>query len=350
MNDYFSGLQYDDFWPLRARQLYDPNQLNAQAHNMPMPEPMAEPPHTEISNAYRQALMQIPQQHSPGKLRTIAAMMAGLGAGVGPSSYQNGSAVGFNGNPKAAFETTDLVRNAPYYREMDQYNARTKALGVGANIEERQNNDRARSADQSLLRNQQAANAQETAQHHRELEGSAEQLRARQQQDADTRLANSRLNEFKAKNPHSIIRESNGGLVAINPLTNESTDLGIDTGKLDDTTKLKIQLHNQLAEIEARIQGQKEVEGIRQTGRQNDIESRGSEARKTKSTPTATTRSASETVKTTKDSSGKVKETVITRTGPTSNTVLMRGPDGRTYQIPSDKVEDAKKNQMTVVQ
>lgn len=161
------GLTGNDFFPLRAQTLYDPAQLNAQAQNAPPIPPIPAPddiaarlsqlyqPQTQMSDMYKQALMQIPQPEKPSMFRNIAAALAGLGSGAGPADYWGGNAVGFKGNPKAALETTDLVRNAPYYKAMEQYGVKTKALGAGATQEEKENTERARTAETTLLREQQ---------------------------------------------------------------------------------------------------------------------------------------------------------------------------------------------------
>lgn len=111
-------------------------------------------------------------------------------------------------------------------------------------------------------------------------------------QNADDKLAVSQqranIYEFKAKNPNLKFEISKGGnFVALNPLTGEAQDTGISSGTMSDAEKLNItgkqhiaeidergsnanstqKLRNEgsLAQIAARVQGEKDVNAAKPT-------------------------------------------------------------------------------------
>jgi hypothetical protein len=82
-------------------------------------------------------------------------------------------------------------------------------------------------------------------------------------QDISQQRAN--IYEFKAKNPNSrIITPGDGRVYAVNPVTNEKVDLGIDT--LSDQEKLELQGQNAMNRVEAVTERGKEAR--KETGQQ----------------------------------------------------------------------------------
>lgn len=186
-NDYYSNLTANSFFPLRAKTIYDPSNFGA---DLPQYDPVARmselyKPQDEITKMYIDALKNMPQREPAGKLRTIAAALAGLGAGAGSSHYVGGAAVGFSGDPKKALETADLVKNKPYYEKMSDWQNKEKALAGGAAIEERGNTNQRLLANETVGRELQEKGQANTLRHQMETENLAKQ---KSDQIYDTKL------------------------------------------------------------------------------------------------------------------------------------------------------------------
>lgn len=189
-NDYYSGLTANSFFPLRAQNIYNPQNFGA---DLPQYDPVARmnelyQPQDAITQLYMQQLKNMPQREPPGKLRTIAAILAGLGANVGPQHYVGGSAVGFKGDPKAALETTDLIQNKPYYEKLQDWQTREKALGGGAELEARENTNKRILANETVGRELQEKGQSNLLRHQLETESLAKQKSDQQYQVAIDRL------------------------------------------------------------------------------------------------------------------------------------------------------------------
>lgn len=86
----------------------------------------------------------------------------------------------------------------------------------------------------------------------------------------DTNIKQQRANvyEFKAKHPEMKIMIPKGGnIVAIDPITGKSMDLGIDSGTLTDKEKIELTQEGSLAKIQESGRQQRDTENTRQGNR-----------------------------------------------------------------------------------
>ncbi len=102
-------------------------------------------PRTAISSQLTDALGNMPQRPDVGMMKNIAAKIAGLGAGANAQGISGGQPIGFKYNPREAELASDEVKYGKYNNEMSDFQNRVKALGIGANEEDRYNtNERIR--------------------------------------------------------------------------------------------------------------------------------------------------------------------------------------------------------------
>jgi hypothetical protein len=81
----------------------------------------------------------MPQRPVPGKLRQLGASLAGLGAGSSAMGISDGQPIGFKFNPTQADLATDKVNYPDYDNKLNDWITQTKALGLGANEEDKAN-------------------------------------------------------------------------------------------------------------------------------------------------------------------------------------------------------------------
>lgn len=172
-------------------------------------------------------LGKIPERNKPGILRKIAA-----------------SAIGLGGGPEAA----DKALYAPYYQQMQDFEARFKPTLDVAQQERLQN--------ANLLNIARAVLADETAQGRLSIQQQqADTARMRAETGQKRAEAYIALQQFKMQNPDwEIVRQEGGNYILINPRSGEAKDTGIKTGTMDE-----------LQELNLRIKGQKEVAAIPRT-------------------------------------------------------------------------------------
>lgn len=96
-------------------------------------------PRHAITDQYTQALSNMPQRPVPGKLRNVAAAMAGLGAGSSPQGIAGGQPIGFKYDPRMTDIASDKVKYPDYDNQLQDWQNQVKALGLGATEEDRAN-------------------------------------------------------------------------------------------------------------------------------------------------------------------------------------------------------------------
>jgi hypothetical protein len=137
------GLRPEDFTMLRMQSLYDPQNVGMPTRDAgdDMMELLAQlyKPENKMSDLYQSALQQMPQREEPSKMRKIGAAIAGLGAGVHPSAYSHGAALGFESTPGAQQAAQEEFAYRPYNRKMADFKTKTDVLAKGANEEEKSN-------------------------------------------------------------------------------------------------------------------------------------------------------------------------------------------------------------------
>lgn len=285
------GLTGSDFFPLRAQQIYDPNQLNAQAPNVADQLSQLYQPQTQLSEAYKNALMQMPQRTEPNMLHRIAGAIAGMSAGASPVGIAGGQVVGFKNDAAKQLGVQDEITNAPYYDKLRDWQAQTKQLGLGAGEEEKENVNKRIMAEQTVQKQLNAQRQAEVERKNKEVEADRAILRQRQQQDSDTRRMNSAITKYKVEHPNHQLKVIGDKVVSYDPASDKTITLkdedgnDLDSGKLDDLSKMNIQLQNALAEIHARGSESRATESVKETNRQSDIGARGEQARQTKQVP-----------------------------------------------------------------
>ena len=205
-------------------------------------------PETEISEAYKQHLLGMPQRSNPGIMRKIGASIAG----------------GFGGTKLA-----DEVMYGGYNRALDDWNTREQALRGGANIE-RQSNVNERTLAHNMKQSEIAERRiSETERHNRERE--------------EVAANRAKVYQWKAEHPSWRMVEIKGGnVVAVNPVNpKETIDTGIKTGTLTDLEKHTLGVEKQEAGIKQRGDQAVRVEEARHANDVEEIVARGNQQRQT---------------------------------------------------------------------
>lgn len=92
------------------------------------------------------------------------------------------------------------------------------------------------------------------------------------ERDSAIRQQRADIYDFKAKNPHmKIIMPPGGNVSAINPLTGETMDLGISSGKMDEEDRLRLTGGQRMEQIGARGDIQRDIQGTRGQQRLGEI-------------------------------------------------------------------------------
>ncbi len=141
-------------------------------------------PQSAASDRFNQLLQQMPQREQPGKLRQIAALMAGLGTG-GPAEYYNGMALGFKSNPSESLKVQSAIRDEPYNQKMQDWTTRLKPAEYAANLERETNAGNERAANQQYQREQEAQRLAENERKDKAAEADKIRLRELEQKRWD---------------------------------------------------------------------------------------------------------------------------------------------------------------------
>lgn len=224
------------------------NPFQPQTINMPPPE-MAPSGGNDIAgllsqigqmqtpeqDKYQALLSARPERGSPGLLRSILAMGAGLDR-KDPNPYK----------------TMEDIKYAPYNREMADWQSQLEPQAKAAQLEN-------------------ATNSQERA-----LKGNALTFELGQRKAAETERYNrertrigdekNALYRFKSMNPGWKLDTRTPRIIAFNPATGEKRDLG-DSGNLSDADKLALEGENSIALEDRRQSGRTALEGTRQENR-----------------------------------------------------------------------------------
>jgi hypothetical protein len=148
---------------LRLMNILNPQGVQGQDQNQPLPVPQDSgaitqqtipdsynntpdlnktfPIQSQMTDQYRQAIQQMPQRQDfkPGRLRNIAASLAGFG-GLGYYEMGPGGVGGFHGgNPEAALNLSQAIRYQPYNQAMEDWKTREESLKQAASNEQAQN-------------------------------------------------------------------------------------------------------------------------------------------------------------------------------------------------------------------
>lgn len=230
-------------------------------------------PTYEAQNRLSEAINQQPKlsDYQPGKFKRVMAAIAGMGAGVA--------------NPIAGRELQDSLKYDDYNRAVRAWQLGVEPIGKLAQIENQKNVNERIIANDIMGRRIQQQRADEMERNNRAKNDLTEELRAIQERNVSNKEYLASIADYKAKHPRSIIKtDASGNLIAVDPGTNtaepikDSSGNVVNSGKLDDTTKMSIQLHNRLAAIEAqgaetrksigaRESASEQLEGVKQPNR-----------------------------------------------------------------------------------
>lgn len=110
-------------------------------------------------------------------------------------------------------------------------------------------------------------------------------LEKQRESTRSTTQARQSLAEWRAQNPSMRIMPIKGGnIIAINPVTGEQIDLGIDSGTLSDEERLRIAQENSLERIDQTANERRASQEALGEQREREIALRGEEARRTRQT------------------------------------------------------------------
>lgn len=255
-------------------------------------------PQTQISEQYRDLLSNPPERTDPGMLGKIFGTMSALGAGAHPAGIVGGQPIGFiAGKPSEIAQGYDQTAYAPYYRDMEDWTNKSKALGLGAAEEDRANaNSRGvllGAARQATAEDR--ANSYATRIENQRVDSEGRLANAEERTKAYKDLSAARI--WKLKHPNEILKENDKGqIISIDLTTGTSTvvtdeDTGepVKSANLPLPEKIKLQVHGRLQEIgakgaedrkteETRQEGRSELEDKRQEGRIDVVDERADKA------------------------------------------------------------------------
>lgn len=217
-----------------------PDQMPMQMPNLQMQGMDWQPEH-EATDFFNSLVHGMPQRQEPGMLRKIASIASGIG--YGPEEQRK-------------------VLDEPYNESINQWKTQIEPAYQAANLER-------------------YANANE-----RQVRGQTERERANRVNE-DIRQQRANAYAFRIQHPDWKAVQGKGGTVHfVNPQNPEQTiDTGLDTGTMTDREKQQYGLEGELKKIEKRGDVAAGLEGLRQEGRIDIVERRGTEARSTKATP-----------------------------------------------------------------
>jgi hypothetical protein len=205
-------------------------------------------PEHEASDRYNELIGNMPTRQGPSFLRTLAAGLTAFGPG----------------GMSAANEVIDQ----PNINAMADWKNQIAPAQHAADLE-RQNNVNERTLAYQTVSQQ--------------LRAKSDQMKnLNNKANIDIKAHRAAVYEFKVMHPNAkIVMPKGGNIIAIDPNTKETTTLTdengqpIPSGSMTENDKLHLQHDNAMEEIDTKIQGQKDVEGVRQTGRENIAETRG---------------------------------------------------------------------------
>ena len=205
-------------------------------------------PEHEASDRYNELVNNMPSRQGPSFLRTLAASLTAFGPG---------------GMSKA-----DEVIDQPNVNAITDWKNQLAPAQHSADLE-RQNNVNERTLAYQTVSQQLRAKADEMKNNNNMVGNQIKAHRAA-------------VYEFKVMHPNAkIVMPKGGNIIAIDPNTKETTTLTdesgqpIPSGSMTENDKLHLQHDNAMDEIDAKTQGQKDVEGVRQTGREAINDTRG---------------------------------------------------------------------------
>jgi hypothetical protein len=188
-------------------------------------------PNNEASERFTRMVDEYPSYEEPSTLRKIGASLIGLGRKDTPAMQE-------------------AFLNRDYLRKVDDWKNQISPAMQAANLERYAN-----------------ANERQTAYQMATQELNERKLEQKTENDAanrDIRQQRADVYEWKAKHPGAkVVKVPGRNIYLVDPISGEFYDTGIDSGEMSESTRIETEHNNRMKEIGAR----------------------GSEARKTRSTP-----------------------------------------------------------------
>jgi YD repeat-containing protein len=278
-------------------------------------------PRTAISDKLTSTLGNMPVRPEPGMLRRIGASIAGFGAGGSAQGIAGGQPIGYKYDPKSADIASDKVKYGDFDNQLNDWQNQVKALGVGANEEDR-------------------ANAGEV----KRLAGNAKNEIDQQKVD----VANKRADAYQQGQDTKEQGEINKHEYFMQKLSDKVDE---DNAKLALAYKKYELSAKTTADLTERHKAQDAAKESKDAWQKADAEFKQEQLKRKNDSTIEYNRIRSEALK-----SGKETDTNVTydaagnRTGVRTITAPVRGKtrmmsaDGKLVDIPDDKVDDFIKN------
>ena len=246
------GMGPEDFFALRANQIYNPSNFDAPEQNDLNLNNIMQgyKPQTKISDLYQQSLLDMPQRQQPGKLRHIAAALAGL-----------------SGDPKAA----DFVLNKPYYTKLQDWETKTGALGKGATEEDKRNINSRLAITQQVANIIKQQNAETASTRAADAAANQEAKNRIAQQRAD--IAQERADVYKDIAKGGTVQTDYTGKSFM--VYKDGTKKDLDLNKFTPEEIQEFKTEGRLKEIAAQGSQARQTEATKQGGREAIAETRG---------------------------------------------------------------------------
>lgn len=355
---------------MRFRNLFAPTQVPSPT-NQPIMQQQAAPaqmpanynagqrmqelynPEFTDQNNFRGAVSDMPARsnYQPGKLRQVAAAMAGLGAGVQPASMWGGVPVGMRSSPEAAYRVTRGINEAPFDAATEDWKNKIGPLGTLANREETRNKEDRINANETVTR-ELSDNKEKNAN-----VVNLQKLEDARKKEADiwaTKQADMqrKIDESNAKLEQAAERMKQQGENQVAVLEFHRAQLAAQDARhaLDISTRERAMDETKRQHDEQ----QKKWDADRKVAEERikALE----DAAKLKAQPTTTTTETS----TTKPTTGflgfgakpgtQITTKVTGKANPPTNKIKMHSPDGKDYMVDNSEVDESIKHGWAKVQ
>lgn len=231
--------------------IYDVGQRMSQLYN----------PETTSIDRFNKLIGQYPQEPKPGLGRKILGGTLGALTNLNDIYDVHGRPTGkITGRGEDVFN--QITGKSDYTQKIADWKSQIEPTEKAANIERQSN------ANERIMAHQQVAD---------ELRQQAQDAKEKNDlRKADIAEKRASIYEFKAKNPQmKLIIPKGGNIIAMNPITGEQHDTGIDSGSMNEMDKLNLTQEGAMAKIEGTGEQARKTEEVKQAGRESIAETRG---------------------------------------------------------------------------
>lgn len=190
-------------------------------------------PETQASNRFNTLLDNAPELGRPGIARRLAATGMAFGS-------------------KTPIETAEKVMYAPYFREMEDWKAKSGPYYNAANLERQSNINERQLTGQMVTAQQNQQRLDETERKNRET--------------AEIGMIRARAYAFKQEHPDWKFNFTGPTVMVTDPLTGTVHNTGIPTGSLTDFDKINLTAERRIEQIRETGNQQRQTQELRNTG------------------------------------------------------------------------------------